>query len=64
MPPTIELEDRELSVVEEREVMMGCRVSGLPTPVVQWSKDNVTISPDDVRYRIVGSHWLAIPIVR
>jgi len=51
-------------VVEERPVMLPCRVTGVPAPVVRWTKDNVTVSPDDAHYRIIGLHWLAIPIVR
>ena len=51
-------------MIEEREVLLPCRVSGVPTPTVVWTKDNETISPDDVHYRILRSNWLAIPIVR
>jgi len=63
VPPQIEQQDTEFTVVEERQVMIPCRVSGQPTPSVSWIKDNVTILPDDVRYRILRSHWLAIPVV-
>ena len=63
-PATIEGEDSELTVVEGRQMMLPCRVGGLPAPVVRWSKDNVTVSPDDRRYRVLRSHSLAIPVVR
>jgi len=64
VPPKIERQDTEFSVVEERKVTMPCRVSGVPTPVVHWTKDNVIISDDDVRYHILRLHSLAIPVVR
>lgn len=51
-------------MIEEREMMLPCRVSGEPSPVVRWTKDNVSISADDVHYRILSSHWLVIPVVR
>lgn len=64
VPPMIEQQLTEFTVVEQREMVLPCRVSGLPTPTVRWLKDNVTISEDDLHYRILRSQWLAIPIVR
>jgi len=64
VPPKIERQDTAFSVVEEREVILPCRVSGVPTPVVRWTRENVTVASDGVRYRVLRSHWLAIPIVR
>jgi len=64
VPPVIERHQNEYTVVQERDVTLQCRVSGLPTPVVRWFKDNQTISPDDIHYRILRSNYLAIPIVR
>jgi len=63
VPPKIERQNVELSVVEEDKVMLPCRVSGRPPPVVRWTKDDVAVAPDDDRYRVVSSHWLAIPVV-
>ena len=54
----------QLIVVEDSQVMLPCRVSGLPAPVVHWTKDNAVLSVDDVRYRVLRSHSLAIPVVR
>jgi len=68
-PPTIDDSDEiEWTAVEGREVMLPCRVrDGLPTPVVHWTKDNVTLTPNDPHYRVIqgsSTHWLAIPVVR
>ena len=58
--------DGEMTVVEGRELMLPCRVAGLPTPRVHWTKDNVTVLPDkQPRYHIIGpAHSLAIAVVR
>ena len=64
MPASIERQNSEITVVQNSDVTLTCTVSGQPTPAVHWSRHNVIISADDVRYRVFPSHVLALPIVR
>jgi hypothetical protein len=64
VPPQIERQQAAYTVVQDRDITLPCRVTGLPTPVVRWTKDNQTISVDDIHYRILRSNYLAIPIAR
>ena len=62
VPPTIEEQQTEFTVVREREVLLPCRVEGVPTPTVTWEKDGVPIAPGDFHYRVLRTGRLAIPI--
>jgi hemicentin len=62
--PEIEEQQQEFVVLQEREVMLPCRASGLPPPRVTWRKDGVPIAPTDFRFRVTRSGWLAIAIAR
>ena len=64
VPPSIEEQQTEFTVVEKREVMLPCRANGIPVPKVTWEKDGQVISPSDLHYRIMRSGWLAIHVTR
>lgn len=64
VPPMIDKQQTLYVVNEEREVLLSCRVSGIPPPVVRWIRDNQTITEDNPHYRVIQSNTLAIPIVR
>lgn len=64
VPPIIEDQSTDYTVIEERDIILPCRVSGVPQPTVHWIRDNQTIASDDLHYRVLRTHGLAIPIVR
>jgi len=65
VPATIERsEETEYQVMEDHNVMLRCRASGVPQPSVSWTKDGRPVTDRDIRYRLLRSGWLAIAVVR
>ncbi|XP_064650190.1 hemicentin-1-like isoform X2 [Lineus longissimus] len=64
VPPKIEDQQKDYTVIQDREIILPCRSNGVPTPRVYWEKDGNLISQSDFRYRVLRSGWLAIPITR
>ncbi len=64
VPPKIDDQQTEFTVVQDREVVLPCRASGTPPPRITWEKDGQPIPPGDFHFRMLRTGWLAIPIVR
>lgn len=60
--PVFEQKMKNVSIVEGEDATFHVKVSGLPTPEIQWLKDSTEIT-DDARYEIIeedGVHTLKI----
>ncbi|XP_074654070.1 hemicentin-1-like [Tubulanus polymorphus] len=64
IPPKIEKQKTEYIQVSGREIIIPCRATGSPQPKLTWKKDGEPIPPNDFRYRLLRSGWLAIPLTR
>merc|ERR1719193_627231 len=64
VPPTIEEQHVDFTVIQDREVTLPCRTAGIPRPKITWEKDGAEISNNDFRYRILPTGGLQIPISR
>ena len=64
VPASIEPSDTEYQVMQDHNVMLRCRSSGIPQPTVHWKKNGVSLTDRDFRYRLLRSGWLAIAVVR
>jgi len=64
VPPFIEEQQTEFIVIQDSNIILPCRASGMPSPEISWEKDGKKISPSNFQYRILRSGWLAIPITR
>ena len=65
VPASIERESEgEMTAMQDDNVMLRCRASGVPPPSVRWTKDQRAVNQDDLRYRLLRSGWLAIAVVR
>ncbi|XP_070590449.1 muscle M-line assembly protein unc-89-like [Erythrolamprus reginae] len=63
MPPCFITPVVVTEVSEESTALFHCKVSGCPTPVVQWFKESKCLAPDACKYAIAsenGSHRLKI----
>uniref|UniRef100_A0A8C6XYY6 Ig-like domain-containing protein n=1 Tax=Naja naja TaxID=35670 RepID=A0A8C6XYY6_NAJNA len=66
MPPRFITPVVDTEVSEKSAALFHCKVSGCPTPVVQWFKESKCLAPDACKYAIVsenGSHSLKIQSV-
>ena len=54
----------EYQAMQDQNVMLRCRASGVPAPSVRWNKDGTPVNQTDPRYRLLRSGWLAIAVVR
>ena len=50
--------------MQDQNVMLRCRASGVPAPSLRWNKEGRAVNQDDRRYRMLRSGWLAIAVVR
>ncbi|TRZ02412.1 hypothetical protein DNTS_034467 [Danionella cerebrum] len=60
VPPSIADETTELAVTKLSPVVIGCTASGVPHPVVHWSKDGLKLAKDGQGYAILSSGPLEI----
>ncbi|XP_076872442.1 hemicentin-1 isoform X2 [Brachyhypopomus gauderio] len=60
VPPSIADEATELVVSRLTPVVIGCTASGVPDPVLHWSKDGVQLARDGDVYKVLPSGPLEI----
>ena len=64
IPPVVKVGDSKVTAETEQTIILSCRVSGLPAPVVSWSKSgNILVStqsPEKGRFSLYSGNSLMI----